>query len=114
MGQILSVPTDQLGNASGSLTFYDELVSIVAVWGWGIHSDCVGRRIVYGTGFSIMAISLALFTYARTLYPELLLYRLIFALGGGASSSMMTATLADYASDEVGRSRRTPHPLWPF
>ncbi|TPX71097.1 hypothetical protein SpCBS45565_g01321 [Spizellomyces sp. 'palustris'] len=100
LGQVLLIPSKELGNASGSLTFYDELVSIFAVWVWGIASDRIGRRAVYGLGFAIMALGLALFTYAKNLYPQLLLFRLVFALGGGASSSMMTAVLSDYASDD--------------
>ncbi|KND00412.1 uncharacterized protein SPPG_04735 [Spizellomyces punctatus DAOM BR117] len=100
LGQVLLIPSEELGNASGSLTFYDELVSIFAVWIWGIASDRIGRRAVYGLGFAIMALGLALFTYAKNLYPQLLLFRLVFALGGGAASSMMTAVLSDYASDD--------------
>ncbi|KAJ3173128.1 hypothetical protein HDU88_004587 [Geranomyces variabilis] len=100
LGNIVRVPSSSLGNASGSLTFYDELVSVFAVWLWGIASDHVGRRAVYGSGFFIMAVGLAAFTFPTRLYPDLLLVRLVFAVGGAASSAMMTAVLADYAAEE--------------
>ncbi|KAJ3159763.1 hypothetical protein HDU86_001415 [Geranomyces michiganensis] len=100
LSNIVHIPAPSLGNASGSLTFYDECVSVVCVWLWGIASDRVGRRGVYGGGFVIMGVALAAFTFPTRLYPELLLVRLLFAVGGAASSAMMTAVLADYAADE--------------
>ncbi|KAI8821504.1 major facilitator superfamily domain-containing protein [Fimicolochytrium jonesii] len=100
LSQILHLPSSTLGNATGTLTFSDELLSLPLVLLWGLLSDRVGRRTVYGLGFAFMSVGLALFTYARDLYPDLLLYRLVFAVGGAAGSSMMTAVLADYAADE--------------
>ncbi|KAI8907611.1 major facilitator superfamily domain-containing protein [Powellomyces hirtus] len=100
LGDIIRIPSSELGTASGSLTFYDELVSIVAVYLWGLASDRIGRRAVYGAGFFIMAIGLAGFTFPTKLYPDLLLVRLVFAVGGAASSAMMTGVLADYAAEE--------------
>ncbi|KAJ3181742.1 hypothetical protein HDU87_000760 [Geranomyces variabilis] len=100
LGNIVHVPSSSLGDASGSLTFYDELVSVFAVWLWGIASDHFGRRAVYSSGFFVMAVGLAAFTLPTRLYPDLLLVRLVFAVGGAASSAMMTAVLADYAAEE--------------
>ncbi|TPX56524.1 hypothetical protein PhCBS80983_g04490 [Powellomyces hirtus] len=100
LGDIIRIPSSELGTASGSLTFYDELVSIIAVYLWGLASDRIGRRAVYGAGFFIMAIGLAGFTFPTKLYPDLLLVRLVFAVGGAASSAMMTGVLADYAAEE--------------
>lgn len=70
---------------------------------FGILSDLpfIGRRKVYSAGFLLMAIGLALFPFASSLYPELLLFRLIFACGGAASSSMLTAVLADQSHDST-------------
>ncbi|KAJ3294858.1 hypothetical protein HK104_003230 [Borealophlyctis nickersoniae] len=100
LGQVLNLPKTELGNAAGSLSFYDELLSLPLVWVWGLASDRIGRKSVYAGGFAFMALGLGLFTYAKNLYPELLLYRLIFAVGGAASSSMLTAVLADYAGEK--------------
>ncbi|KAI9014988.1 major facilitator superfamily domain-containing protein [Gaertneriomyces semiglobifer] len=100
LSQILHVPSSEIGNVSGSLAFYDQLVSLVAVLCWGLVSDRLGRSFVYGAGFAIMSLGLALFTFAHNVYPQLLMCRLLFAIGGAASTSMMTAVLADYAGDE--------------
>ncbi|KAJ3128988.1 hypothetical protein HK098_002839 [Nowakowskiella sp. JEL0407] len=100
LGQILKVPETELGTYAGSLTFYDELFSLVFVWLWGLASDFIGRRTVYSLSYILMALGLFIFTYAQNVYPQLLIFRIIFASGGSAASSMLTAVLADYAGDE--------------
>lgn len=104
LGQIVQIPSNGLGDASGSLTFYDELCSLVLVFCWGVLSDVWGRGVVYSAGFLWMGVGLALFTYAWNLYPSLLLFRIVFAVGGSAASAMLTAVLSDYAVDQ-GRGR---------
>ncbi|KAG5462029.1 MAG: hypothetical protein BJ554DRAFT_5688 [Olpidium bornovanus] len=89
--------TDGLGDNAGSISFYDEIIGMLFVVVWGGLSGRVGRRIVYTIGFTIMGVAIVLYTVAKTAYPEYLLYRLLFAIGGAASSSMMTAVLSDYA-----------------
>ena len=56
LGELLSVPKEELGNVSGSLAFYDELLSIFMVLIWGVISDSAGRKFVYSIGFLIMAL----------------------------------------------------------
>ena len=46
-----------------------------------------------------MALALAVYTFANKIFPTLLLMRLLFALGGSASSAMLTATLSDFGND---------------
>jgi MFS family permease len=91
------------GEAAGALSFYDELVSMAAAAVWGALSDRIGRRIVYSTGFLIMGVALLLYPVATNLYPQLLLARLLFAIGGSACSSMLTAVLGDCAGKLRGR-----------
>jgi MFS family permease len=101
LAQIINIPINELGYAAGSLTFYDELLSLVMVFIWGLLSDFIGRRTVYSAGFLFMSLGLFSFTFAGSLYPDLLIFRLIFALGGSASSSMLTAVLADQSHDST-------------
>ncbi|KAJ3082995.1 hypothetical protein HK102_001335 [Quaeritorhiza haematococci] len=100
LGEAIQVPKDQLGSSAGSLSFYDELLSCVLVWVWGIASDKIGRASVYSAGYLFMGVGLLAFTYATNVYPELLLLRFVFAIGGSAASSMLTAVMADFAGDE--------------
>lgn len=67
---------------------------------WGLISDKLGRRWVYVLGFIIAAGGLYLFTFATQVYPDLLLYRLVFAVGAAGCSAMLTAVLADYAGEK--------------
>lgn len=95
--EFLNYPTEKLGEATGNLVFFDELLSVLVVAAWGIISDYIGKYLVFCIGFIIISLALALFTLAANLYPQLLLLRLFFALGGAACSAMMTAVLADIA-----------------
>ncbi|KAJ3245315.1 hypothetical protein HDU78_009560 [Chytriomyces hyalinus] len=98
LSHIQRVPSGQLGDKAGSLSFADQCVSLVCVYLWGVCSDVIGRRAVYASGFSIMALALALYPRAQSL-AALLLLRMLFAIGGAAAASMLTAVLADYARD---------------
>ncbi|EFR02025.1 hypothetical protein MGYG_05027 [Nannizzia gypsea CBS 118893] len=81
------------GNAVGTLGFADELLALVACPLWGLISDRIGARYVSTIGYFIVAISLVLFVQARNVYPQLLLGRLLFCLGGSAVATMVTALL---------------------
>ncbi|KAK5018799.1 hypothetical protein LTR39_000774 [Cryomyces antarcticus] len=107
-----------VGDAVGTLGFADELVALVACAGWGVLSDRVGVRAVAVTGYAIVGVSLFLFVQAKNVYPQLLLARLLFSLGGAATSTMVTAILPTMthidlisrssAEDEPRRSETSP------
>ncbi|KAA6416404.1 MAG: MFS general substrate transporter [Lasallia pustulata] len=82
-----------VGDAVGTLGFADELVALVACPAWGILSDRVGVRAICVLGYAIVGVALCLFVQARNVYPQLLLARLFFGLGGAATSTMVTAIL---------------------
>lgn len=96
---IIGVNTNKLGGATGSLALYDELVSLAFVLVWGVLSDKIGRRSVYSLGFLIIGIATVIFPLASNLYPQLLLIRLLFAVGAASTSCMLTAVLADFVGD---------------
>ncbi|KAF2399673.1 hypothetical protein EJ06DRAFT_511867 [Trichodelitschia bisporula] len=85
--------TNGVGDAVGTLGFADELLALVACPIWGALSDRVGVRAVVVTGYAIVGVALCLFVQARNVYPQLLLGRLLFSLGGSATSTMVTAIL---------------------
>ncbi|PYI35050.1 MFS general substrate transporter [Aspergillus indologenus CBS 114.80] len=81
------------GDAVGTLGFADELLALVACPLWGVLSDRIGVRNVCVAGYGIIAIALVVFVQAKNVYPQLLLGRLLFSLGGAAVSTMVTAVL---------------------
>lgn len=84
---------DGVGDLVGTLGFVDELVALFACPLWGILSDRLGVRIVCVLGYTIVGIALLLFVQARNIYPQLLLARMLFSVGGAATATMVTAIL---------------------
>lgn len=82
-----------VGSAVGTLGFADELLALVACPLWGLLSDRIGVRAVAVLGYVIVGISLVTLVQSNTVFPELLLGRLAFSLGGAACSTMVTAVL---------------------
>ncbi len=76
---------DGVGNIVGTLGFVDELVALVACPAWGLVSDRLGVRNVAVIGYSVIAVSLFLFVQAKNVYPQLLLARVLFAVGATAA-----------------------------
>lgn len=75
----------KVGDAVGTLGFADELVALVACPFWGMLSDRIGVRNVAVAGYAIVGISLIVFVQASNVYPQLLLGRLLFSVGGAAT-----------------------------
>ena len=75
----------RVGDAVGSLGFADELLALVACPLWGAVSDRIGVSAVVVCGYAIVGVALMLFVQAKNVYPQLLLARLFFALGGAAT-----------------------------
>lgn len=93
----------RVGDAVGNLGFADELVALVACPLWGLVSDRLGVRwvslvfegVLYlgandyiqvcTIGYAIVGISLFVFVQAKNVYPDLLLARMFFSVGGAAT-----------------------------
>lgn len=84
---------ERVGDAVGTLGFADELLAVVACPLWGLLSDRVGVRAVAVAGYCIIGFSLICLVQSTNVYPELLIGRLGFSLGGAACSTMVTAVL---------------------
>lgn len=82
-----------MGDAVGTLGFADELLALVACPLWGLLSDRIGVRTVAVAGYCIVGFSLICLVQSTNVYPELLVGRLGFSLGGAACSTMVTACL---------------------
>ncbi|KPM42643.1 hypothetical protein AK830_g3931 [Neonectria ditissima] len=88
-----------VGDVVGTLGFVDEIVALVACPAWGLVSDRLGVRWVAVIGYSVIGVSLALFVQARAVYPQLLLARVLFAVGASAAATMVTAILPSLTDD---------------
>ncbi|KAG4432268.1 hypothetical protein IFR05_012251 [Cadophora sp. M221] len=84
---------DGVGDLVGTLGFVDELVALFACPLWGILSDRLGVRLVCVAGYTIVGLALFIFVQARNVYPQLLLARVLFSIGGAATATMVTAIL---------------------
>ncbi|KAK3814948.1 MAG: major facilitator superfamily domain-containing protein [Benniella sp.] len=102
---VLLNTSENLGNLTGSLALYDEIIALPATLLWGILSDRIGRRPVYSMGFICLGSALILYSYVKNVYPQLLLCRLLFSLGSAACTCMMTGTLGDVAGGQRERGR---------
>jgi len=107
----------KVGSAVGTLGFADELLALVACPLWGLLSDRIGVRAVAVLGYLIVGISLVGLVQSNNVFPELLMGRLAFSLGGAACSTMVTAVLPamvakrqdegpDYDSERENRTER--------
>ena len=74
-----------VGDLVGTLGFVDELIALVACPLWGALSDRVGVRTVCVVGYLVVGLALFLFVQARDVYPQLLLVRILFSIGGAAT-----------------------------
>ncbi|KAL3448971.1 major facilitator superfamily domain-containing protein [Aspergillus insuetus] len=95
---------DGEGDAVGTLGFADELLALAACPLWGVLSDRIGVRQVCTAGYTIIALALVLFVQAKNIYPQLLLGRLLFSLGGAAVSTMVTAVLPVVTANKLNPS----------
>ncbi|RMZ89215.1 hypothetical protein DV736_g3544, partial [Chaetothyriales sp. CBS 134916] len=89
-----------VGDAVGSLGFADELLALIACPLWGLISDRIGVRYVCVSGYLIVGLALVVFVQAHNIYPQLLLGRLFFSLGGAAATTMVTAVLPVVSSSD--------------
>jgi len=94
----IGVPVEQRGSVSGDLQFWQEIITLMCVGLFGAWSDRVGRRVVYITGFLITALAYAAYPFANDV-GQLLIYRLIYAVGIAALGGMLATVLADYPVD---------------
>jgi MFS family permease len=94
----IGVPIEQRGGVSGDLQFWQEIITLMCVGLFGAWSDRVGRRIVYITGFLVTALAYAAYPFANDI-GQLLIYRLIYAVGIAALGGMLATVLADYPVD---------------
>jgi len=89
----------RFGQVSGTLQFWQEVLVIASIGWWGAMSDRFGRRPIYIAGFGLLVVAYATYSFATSV-PELVAFRLVFALGIAATSALLSAMLADYPAED--------------
>lgn len=100
-----------VGDAVGTLGFADELLALVACPLWGLLSDRIGVKNVAVMGYCIIAVSFIVLVQSSNVYPQLLLGRLAFSIGGAACSTMVTAILPALTMDRRQSLPRDDAPI---
>ncbi|TQS34238.1 hypothetical protein Golomagni_05386 [Golovinomyces magnicellulatus] len=97
-----------VGDLVGTLGLVDELVALIACPFWGILSDRIGVRYVCVTGYVIVGLSLLIFVQAQNVYPQLLIIRALFSIGGAATSTMVTGILPAISARDTVEGAEIP------
>jgi len=93
---LFHVSAKKLGTIVGTLGFVDEIVAIFAAPVWGLISDGrVGTRGVASMGYLAIAVSLILAVELKSVYPGLIIGRIVFSLGAAAVTTMVSAILPE-------------------
>ena len=97
--ELLDIVESEQGVLSGNVSLFAEIVILFSIGAWGVVSDRLGRRIVFGAGFLLMGLG-AFLTASVDSVLTLYLYRGVFALGAAAVTTMLATVIADYVVDE--------------
>lgn len=95
----LGIPEDQHGRLIGNLQFLQEIIVIGSIGWWGAMSDRYGRRAIYIVAWLLMAFAYGIYSFATSV-PQLFLYRAAFAFAVAATTTNLSAILADYPLEE--------------
>jgi MFS family permease len=98
--QVMGIPFGEQGNLTGNLSAMQELIFIVLLGLVGAVSDRVGRKAVYVLGLLTTAVGFVLYPFASTV-SELVLYRVVVAVGSAAMVGMMITVIADYSTNNT-------------
>jgi MFS family permease len=95
----LSIPRNEQGFITGLLATYTEVVAILLIVPFGVLSDRIGRRPVMVAGLLFCGAGYGLFPVASSV-NELIIYRVIFAIGAAALSAQIPVVGNDYTMEQ--------------
>ncbi len=98
--QVMGIPFEEQGRLTGNLAALQEILFIVLLGVVGAVSDRIGRRSVYVAGLLTTAIGFLLYPWAGSV-GELVVYRMIVAIGSAAMLGMMVTVIADYSTNRT-------------
>ncbi|MEC9374959.1 MAG: MFS transporter [Pseudomonadota bacterium] len=95
----LGIPRPQQGAITGLLGLTSEAVAIPLTAYFGILADRIGRRPIFMFATGVIGISYALYPFAETT-TQLILYRMIFAVGAASMGAVLATIGADYPAEQ--------------
>lgn len=98
--QAMNIPYQDQAILTGNLSALQEIVLILLMGFMGALSDRFGRRPVYVFGLITTAIGFSLYPFATSV-SQLVIFRLIVAVGGAAMVGMMVTVVADYSENST-------------
>ncbi|KAK9371025.1 major facilitator superfamily domain-containing protein [Lipomyces kononenkoae] len=101
---------DNIGDYVGTLGFIDELVSVIMCPLWGTLSDKIGTRTVCSVAYLLVGVGLIFFVQGKNVYPDLVILRMCFAIGGSGTAAMVTALLSEVSSYQFSNRRQATPP----
>jgi MFS family permease len=96
--ELLNVPAEEQGALTGNLHAFQEVIFIAVAGLVGAISDKLGRPIVYGAGFLVVAAGYALYPVTDEIY-QLYIVRALFAVGVATVAVMLSACTVDYIQE---------------
>jgi len=94
----LGIPMGEQGTITGDLVIATEIGQFLVFGVTGVLADRIGRREVFAIGMFVMGLAYGLYPFAESI-AELTVYRVIYAVGLGASTGMLQTIVADYPQD---------------
>ena len=95
---VMAIDQQAQATLTGYLSALQELVFIVLLGTFGALSDRIGRRPVYVFGLLVTGLGFILYPHASSV-SQLVVFRLVVAVGSAAMIGMMVTVVADYASE---------------
>ncbi|UCG71366.1 MAG: MFS transporter [Chromatiales bacterium] len=103
LNAIVKIPEARQGSVTGSLVAMSEAIAVLLLGFIGAWADRVGRRIVFCTGFTLLAAGYLIYPLA-TSETQLYLFRIVFAVGLASVPVMLSITVQD-TPQEVSRGK---------
>ncbi len=96
--ELLNIPAEEQGALTGNLHAFQEVIFILLAGFVGAISDKIGRPLVYGSGFFVVAAGYALYPMTDSI-TQLYIIRALFAVGIAMVAVMLSACTVDYIQE---------------
>jgi len=103
LNEIVKIPEARQGAVTGSLVAMSEAIAVCLLGFIGAWADRVGRRVVFCTGFTLLAAGYLIYPMAGSEF-QLYLFRIVFAVGLAMVPVMLSITVQD-TPQELSRGK---------